>query len=409
MKKFPFMISLMIICTLLLNACGKSEKKKQIQAVVQQEKNIQPGRWDQQGHAIDLKLLKSIQLDTSSAGFLTRVVQLEYRKGYFYANDGINPEIIVFDSTGKYVSTVQASITDRRCPSCGFMGFVLTSEGNFVLKDVYSSTLFEVDQYGRIVSRFSPKTRGKRPIFLEMGSLVIFEESSERFIYSSIGQPSPQLMVRDKRPTKTDLDKFLRETALVGRFNQSGELLSSFARHHPIYAEYGLTKFQISYFVIYEETIYLIEGALPYVYAYSLEGKLQRRFGNFGRHHRTLKKQPEFLNIRDAQDYYAEHTAYGLVGVIEGIAGYDQPVLVVVYHNFHRDSYPAARDDDGIFLMAYNLEGDLLLNDIRLNEAALPGGIVGRYGKSHFLLLLDNTPGRLKIGVFSLQLKQAGF
>lgn len=81
----------------------------------------------------------------------------------------------------------------------------------------------------------------------------------------------------------------LKNTLLVGKFNENGELIDMFINHDPIYAKYNLSKFQPSFFKIWNNKLLFIEQALPFIRVFSLTGELLYRFGTPGLHMKPIK------------------------------------------------------------------------------------------------------------------------
>ncbi len=378
-----FMLIIIFFSFLLISLC---KSKQQIETANDQLKYIRKelinrGALFEQGYRLTLKELDRIRFDTSGMGFVESLCDIKLYNNHFYIVDYANTGINIYQLNGKYEKTLNIIPTPKK--GCSYSELLQTTRNTFLLKNYRQSEIIEFDSTGSIKKKY---LENEEEIEIAPEGLDFLETKTGFQVYSGVFQ------------WQKKLDDVLIKTLLVGRFDESGKLADQFIKHDPIYSKYNLLNFQPCFLKIFDNKLYLVEQALPYVRVFSLDGKQLFRFGVPGLHMRPLKKRPEGrMDTEKLLKYISNHTLYEKILIINRIRGYPNTFIGIFYYN--PDLIEDNDKETERYLMFYTPEGELLYNDLEI-----PGPVYQVTENSTFLILLDRNQSNLTAGLYELEL-----
>lgn len=357
-----------------------------------------PGEWPAAEYETRLLLTRTVHLKPTGDGFILKINDLKYRDQKFYIVDRLESAVIIYDSIGTYLESIPVDVEAHR--TYPLKRIFVQDELLFVKRD---EALYVVNtEDGELAAAIhTPRpSSAVKPIIAGSGGLEIIAENSAvgYSIFSSIYETYP-------------LARQLQEEHLVAKFAMNGEIAARFAKHLPIVAEYALFSFSNSYFTLWANELYLIEEGFPTIRVYSLEGELQRSFGEVGRHQRVIDRPPPSASSMEAlKQYILRYSHFTKIFAIPKVEGYAGPVVAVCYFNSPMDldaieqgERPANNLISEYYLMLYTPGGTLLLNDL-----PLPGELLDLDDSSRLVIQIDATPTNRMIGIYELSITDGG-
>lgn len=386
------------ICAILLLCISCSSKSNNEQLLVLKESVIgqrNRGTLQKKNRRVILQKINKVQFDMEGKGFILDFLDLEHLNNKYYTIGGTDPQILVFDSIGHYIKSILAKVTSAN--SCSYYDIEVLNENTIFLKDVNNFRIIQIDSTGDVHKIWSSKNTQLPGInVLAPMGMSIVKDNNEMNIFSEIYQ----VFEDGKTPLKKVAEETLTKTLMIGKFDPSGKLIQRFATHNPLYEKYNFLVFQPADFVIFGKKLFLIESALPYIRSYDIEtGALFSQFGEWGLHQRPVVKIP-WDSLMVGRRLSFAYTGYTSIFIIQNLVNYNKPVLAVEYSNLYNTleniNRRGWREGDR-YLMLYDLNGELLLNDLKL-----PGEFICIDGKDRLFLLLEDNPSKRVIGIYKL-------
>ena len=394
-KKYFQKLLIISFCTILILGC-KSNGQNDYSNVITGEQlehinkeNIDRGKLFDDGYILEIKEVKRIKLDTSQEGFISSLTDIKLYGNSFYAVDGMSPEVLVFEINGEYKKTINIKPAPKK--GCFYSNLLKTGRETFLLKNAKNSEIIEFDYLGQV----------QRKYFISDDKVKIYPVGLD-FIETNMGlevySATYQNFDEEFDRLSDRINYALKNTLLVGKFDENGTLVAMFIKHNPIYSEYSLSKFQPVYFKIWDNKLFLIEQALPFIRIFTLDGKLIHSFGTPGLHMKPIEKQPrKRLGVNGTNKFYSKHTAFDGIEIIGKIRNLNYPVIAIEYFNpVYKEN---GENEISLYLMLYSEDGELLYNDIEI-----PGALYQITENSRLLIVLDHSPDNLVIGLFELLL-----
>lgn len=377
-----------IFSLILLTSCDRSDDNARNMNNGQSQAQRKRGILLEHGVEIQLNLLKKVRLESEGDGFIQSLRDLKFKQNRFYALDKIGAAITLFDSTGKYLKSIQVDTTAG--PSRLLVDLMITNDTDIYVKDERLHTIFHLNPNGEIVSKIENPDLRRGAARITFGGLEVMESGTGQVIYSTIFNHLPS-------------DDYLKHSFLVGAFNQRGQLLRQFAQHSPDYAKFNLINFHVSTFAIWEDELYLLESASHLIRVFTLSGELKRGFGEHGYHQRVIDRPlKKNANLEETKTFTLIYSSFDKIFVIPKLASLAHPVVAVSYSNAIVGEDRSKTLGIDVYLMLYRTDGQLLVNDINL-----PGylfDIIDTGNRPLLLINLDNTPTNRIIGIYDLQL-----
>lgn len=386
-KKFANSFSFMAVFLILIG-CGESGPSRTVpeENVPATERNR--GRLSEQGANVQLQQKRKIRLDSEGQGFIQSLFDLKFKNDRFYALDRLGAAITLFDSSGTYLRSIPVA------PEAGadrlLTELLVTNEGEIYVKDERLRTIFQLNSQGKVISKWHG---GDTPeaAQITVGGLVVVPSDSGRVLYTTIF-------------THLSSRNHLRDSFLIGAYDQEGSQLTQFAKHHPKYQKFNLINFFVSAFAIWQNELYLLESASHEIRVYSLVGELRRSFGEPGYHQkvidRGLKANP---TLPETKAFVLSYSAFDEIFVVPHLKPFSAPLIAVTYRTpIVSETDPTEATGSDYYLMLYEQNGNLLLNDLKL-----PGklfDVVDSEDTPLFLINVDNTPVDRRVGLYSLQI-----
>ncbi|MFX0141200.1 MAG: hypothetical protein ACFFDN_46605 [Candidatus Hodarchaeota archaeon] len=386
-KKSIFKLMIILVSFPLIFHCKSKEKDDYLEDVSYNQlehidkANIDKGKLFEQGYILNIKELKRIKLDTSHEGFIVLFGDIKLYQNNFYVVDRASSGINVYKLNGEYQKTI--NITPAPKKGCSYSNLLQTNRKTFLLKNARQSEIIEFDSLGNVQKKF---VENDEKVEIAPDALDFIETETGLEVYSGIFQ------------WQENLEDVLTKTLIVGKFDNDGKLVNQFIKHDPIYSKYNLFGFQPCCFKIWDNKLFLVEQALPYVRVFSLDGEPLYRFGTTGLHMLPIEKRPKGrMPIDRLHKFLSNHTFYDDISFINKIKGYNKPLISIVYNN--PDLIEDNERETKFYLMLYTPDGEILYNDIEI-----PGPIFQITKDSNLLILLELAPGNFVVGLFQLEM-----
>lgn len=348
--------------------------------------NVGPAKWEAGGRAPRLIPERAITLDSGGDGFVTKLrwMNVAYEGGRFYVADAVRGAgIAVYDSTGAYLRTVSSPFTSP------IRGLIVERDGFWVKSDA-EGAIVRLDTLGQELRRVAtPRGLEQGDPVIIVGGLGVVEEGDRFRVYTTVFEDR-------------GLDTYPKGR-WVASFDAEGEVQDLFGCADPLYYQLYLPTLLWYDFTIVEDRLYLIEGALPQVRVFSLEGRALAVFAggggaNFHQAYANLPQDATYARI-DSLSILKTFT-YGVERI--HVSGYQAPVIGLAYQN-RLESWLAAhpRSDNHTrhYLTLYSTDGDVLVR-----ELPLPGRLLYASRAGQLVVNLDDTPDHRRFGIYRIAL-----
>ncbi len=290
---------------------------------------------------------RDIKLEVSKGALLDLIVEMRVDpQGLMYFADALDGTIKIFNSDGKYISSISKGST----PPMSITGFYVSKNGNIFVSDLLTESIYEFSRAGSLVNRF--------PV-----------DSASRFVMG-IPRVHKNGLYVGLLEMKYGLDFF--RSSIVGIYDlANGNLLKRFGAFDEIYTRFDLLSPEVNFDISEEGIIYIVQCHSYKIFCYDTSGK---HIATFGERSETFR-EPVSAAPKDKAKYIEWLTTWSNMNLVQATRDF----IIAQYCDRYKSSNPFRFRMD-CFADVYKLDGKLIENGIRL-----PGRLLFARGDSLYV------------------------